>query len=59
MVVSDGVSGPSVSSRTRSKKRAATVQEEKLQSASYEQAAVAWDTDSDSEGEDEEADLAV
>ena len=30
MVVSDGVSGPSVSSRTRSKKRAATVQEEKL-----------------------------
>jgi len=35
------------------------VQEEKLQSASYEQAAVAWDTDSDSEGEDEEADLTV
>ena len=32
---------------------------EKLQSASYEQAAVAWDTDSDSEGKDAEADLAV
>jgi len=32
---------------------------EKLQPASYGQAAVAWDTDSDSEDEDEEADLAV
>ena len=32
---------------------------EKLQNASYKQEVVAWDTDEDSDEEDEEADLAA